>query len=139
MTTELTWLALTCLFTAVMWVPYILNRISTQGLVGNRISTQGLVGALGYPQNPKPIPAWAERLKKAHYNSIENLVVFGLLVVIAHIANIHSSVTVAACVVYFWARLAYAVVYTLGIPVARTLTFAVSSFCSLAMAAAVLL
>ena len=127
MTTELKWLALSCLFTAVMWVPYILNQISVQGLT-----------ALGYPVNPAPNADWAERLKKAHYNSIENLVVFGLLVVIAHLADIHTSWTVMACIIYFWTRLAYVIVYTLGVPVARTLTFAVSFFCTLAMAASIL-
>jgi hypothetical protein len=29
----------------------------------------------------------------------------------------------AACAVYFWARLAHYIIYTLGVPVLRTLTF----------------
>jgi uncharacterized MAPEG superfamily protein len=33
---------------------------------------------------------------------------------------------VLACAVYFWARLAHYVVYTAGIPVARTLAFTVA-------------
>ena len=32
--------------------------------------------------------------------------------------------TAFACALYFWSRLAHAVVYTLGIPVLRTLPFA---------------
>jgi hypothetical protein len=33
MTAELYWLTLTALLTALMWVPYILNRIAVQGLM----------------------------------------------------------------------------------------------------------
>lgn len=129
MTVELKWLTLTCLLTALMWIPYILNLISVRGLID----------AMGYPDDPKPMADWADRLKKAHYNSIENLVVFGLLVVIAHLANIHSYWTITACVVYFWARLVYAFIYSIGIPVARTLVFAISWLCILIIAGSVLL
>lgn len=91
MTPELKWLAATCALTTLMWLPYILNLISVRGLSD----------AMGYPKDPAPMAAWAERLKMAHYNAIENLVVFGLLVVVAHLANVHSSTTVIACVTYF--------------------------------------
>jgi len=129
MTPELKWLAITCVLTAVMWVPYILNIISVRGLIR----------AMSYPDNPQPMSDWADRLKKAHYNSVENLVVFGFLVVIAHLADIHTSATVTACIVYFWARLVYAFIYTFGIPIVRTLVYAISWFCILTMAAAILL
>lgn len=129
MTTELTWLALTALLTSVLWIPYVLNMIAVRGLMG----------AMGYPGEPKPISDWAARLKSAHYNAVENLVVFGLLVIIAHLADIHTELTVTACIVYFVARLAHAVVYTLAIPVVRTLTFAVSWLCILAMGSAIVL
>ena len=129
MTPELKWLAATGALTGVLWVPYILNMIAVRGLMA----------AMGYPSDPKPLANWATRLKKAHYNAVENLVVFGLLVVIAHLADIHSSWTVAASMVYFWARLGHAVVYAAGIPVVRTLTFAVSWLCILIMAGSILL
>ena len=34
MTTELFWLTATVLMTALMWMPYILNRIAVRGLIG---------------------------------------------------------------------------------------------------------
>ena len=40
MTVELTWLVYACVFTVLMWVPYILNLIAVRGL------TQ----AVGYPR-----------------------------------------------------------------------------------------
>jgi uncharacterized MAPEG superfamily protein len=42
----------------------------------------------------------------------------------ARALGIATAVTAFACALYFWARLAHVVVYTLGIPVLRTLSFA---------------
>lgn len=116
MTTELTSLVWVAAFTAVMWVPYILNTIMVRGLVD----------AVGYPAAPKPLAPWAERLKKAHYNAVENLVVFAALVLVLNAVQVSNATTVMACEVYFWARLVHAVVYALGVPWLRTLSFAVS-------------
>ena len=129
MTTELKWLALSAIFTTLMWLPYILNLIAVRGLMD----------AMGYPQNPQPMAAWAQRLKFAHYNAVENLVPFAVLVLVAHVSNVHSSLTVLACIVYFWARLVYTIIYTAGIPVVRTIVFAISWLCILTMAAAILM
>lgn len=115
MSTELKYLALVCVLTALLWVPYILNEIVVRGLVG----------AVGYPENPKPLAKWAQRLKAAHYNAVENLVVFAPLVLIAGVAGIHQPAIATAACVYFWARVAHAVVYTFAIPWLRTASFAV--------------
>ena len=50
--------------------------------------------------------------------------VFATLVLIANATGTSNEVTVLACTVYFWARLAHAVVYAFGMPWLRTLTFA---------------
>jgi uncharacterized MAPEG superfamily protein len=71
----------------------------------------------------------------AHANAVENLVLFAPLVLVAHELEISNGTTVAACAVYFWARLAHFIVYTLGIPVLRTLCWTVGW---LALAALVL-
>jgi uncharacterized MAPEG superfamily protein len=60
----------------------------------------------------------------AHINAVENLVVFAPLVLTARALGIATGVTAFACALYFWARLAHVVVYTLGIPMVRTLSFA---------------
>ncbi len=113
MTPELTSLVWVVALSAVMWVPYVLNVIMVRGLVD----------AVGYPENPKPMAAWANRMKAAHYNAVENLVVFATLVLVAHVAGISNPTTVLVCQVYFWARLVHVVAYTLGIPWVRTLAF----------------
>lgn len=69
--------------------------------------------------------AWAERMKAAHYNAVENTVLFATLVLVAHAAGVSNQTTVLVCEVYFWARLVHLVAYTLGIPWVRTLSFVV--------------
>ena len=115
MTSELVSLTWVAALSAIMWIPYILNAIAVRGLPD----------AVGYPDEPKPLAPWAERMKKAHYNSVENLVLFATLVLVAHAAGISNETTVLVCKVYFWARLVHLVAYTMGIPWVRTLAFAV--------------
>jgi uncharacterized MAPEG superfamily protein len=64
-------------------------------------------------------------MKAAHYNAVENLVVFGPLVLMLNAMNVSTGATVAAAATFFWARLVHLVVYTMGIPVVRTLAFLV--------------
>ena len=116
MTPELMWLTLTIILTGILWVPYIIDRIMVRGLMG----------AMANPtRRDKAQSAWAQRLYFAHTNAVDNLVVFAPLVLILDALGHTSTWTVAACAVYFWARVAHAIVYALGIPVARTLAFAV--------------
>jgi uncharacterized MAPEG superfamily protein len=113
MNVELKYLALVSVLTGLLWVPYILNEILVRGLVD----------AVGYPENAKPLAQWAQRLKAAHYNAVENLVVFAALVLIASVAGIHAPAIATAACVYFWARVVHAVAYTLAVPWVRTLSF----------------
>jgi uncharacterized MAPEG superfamily protein len=61
----------------------------------------------------------------AHVNAVENLIIFAPLVLAAQDLNVNlaTPTTTFACQLYFWSRLVHAVVYTLGIPVLRTLAF----------------
>ncbi len=116
MSQEFFWLALTVALTGLAWVPYILDRVATRGLMG----------AFANPSPKLPQQSdWAERMKAAHYNAVENLVVFAPLILMLHALNISTAATVAAAAIYFWARLVHLVVYTMGMPVVRTLAFAV--------------
>jgi uncharacterized MAPEG superfamily protein len=126
MSKEFFWLMLTIILTGLMWIPYILDRAAVRGLTG----------AMGNPSPAdKPQSPWAQRMMAAHDNTVENLVLFAPLVIVAHELEISNGATVAACAVYFWARLAHFIVYALGIPVLRTLCWTVSW---LALAALVL-
>jgi len=124
MTTELCYLVCIAVFTAIMWIPYILNTISVRGMQD----------AVGYPADPKPLAAWAQRLKAAHYNAVENLVVFAVLVLVAHLAGVSNDITVMAVKVYVCARILHAIVYAAGIPWLRTITFVVAWMAMLSIA-----
>lgn len=124
MSTELLYLTLVTAFTAVLWVPYILNRFAVWGLSDT----------VGYPSNPKPQSPWAVRLLKAHANAVENLVVFAALVLIADAAGVSNSITTGACVVYFWARVVHAIAYVFAFPWLRTLAFVAGFFAQVAVA-----
>ena len=116
MTRELFWLTLTVILTGLLWVPYIINRCQVRGLPG----------AMANPsRNDKPHSEWATRLMFAHDNAVENLIVFAPLVLILNAIDYSSRATVIASAVYFWARVAHVIVYTLGLPVFRTLAFTV--------------
>jgi uncharacterized MAPEG superfamily protein len=128
MSVELKYLVFVAVFTALMWIPYILNTIMVRGLLD----------AVGYPENPKPLAPWATRMKAAHYNAIENLAVFAALVLVAHAAGIKGEATALACVIYFWARVVHFLAYTFAIPWVRTLAFAVGFGCQLTLACRIL-
>jgi uncharacterized MAPEG superfamily protein len=94
---------------------------------------QGITEAVGYPENPKPLSPWAERARKAHYNSVENLVAFAAIVLLLNAVGINNDTTVLACTVYFWARLVHYVVYVAAVPWLRTLSYAAGWLSTLAL------
>ena len=129
MTTELYWLTLTALMTAFFWMPYVLNRVAMNGLGG------ALAG--GAPDSSS-LSVCAQRAIKAHTNAVENLAIFAPIVLTAHVLGISNAATKAAVVVYFFARLLHFLVYSAGIPAARTLTFTAGWLAQIAIIASIL-
>ena len=128
MTPELFWLSLTVILTGLLWVPYILNRLLVRGLLG----------AMANPtRDAKPHAPWATRLMFSHDNAVENLVIFAPLVLILAQLDYSTKWTVYACAVYFWARVAHLIVYTMGLPVFRTLAFTVGFLAQVVLALAI--
>ncbi len=117
---EMLYLALTAGLTAILWIPYIVDRIAEHGL---------------WPALRNPIPdeppkaAWAHRLMCAHRNAIENLAVFATLVCVLSIVGAGTETTAVAAMIFFYMRLAHVVIYTLGIPLLRTLVFFTGFLC----------
>lgn len=128
-TPELHLLALTVIATLLMWIPYMLARITTRGLMATLNNPQ--------PSYP-PDPPWAERARSAHANAIENLVVFAPLVLICAMVGASSPPTVFSAKLYLGARLVHYVVYAAGIPVVRTIAFVAGFAATLTFAVALL-
>jgi uncharacterized MAPEG superfamily protein len=123
MTSELMSLIWVTALTAILWIPYTLNTIAVRGLMD----------AVGYPADPKPIAGWAQKMKAAHANAVENLVVFAALVLIANVAGVSNETTVLACTVYLWSRVVHLLAYTFAIPWVRTLSFVAGFACQVAI------
>ena len=101
------------------------TQVGLPALAGNREGLPDIVG-------------WPGRARRAHLNMIENLVLFSALVLIAAVAGKANATTAMGAMIFFWARLAYALIYLIGIPWLRTLAWLVSVI-GMAMIAWVLL
>ena len=113
MTVELEMLTWTAIATLLMWLPYILAHIANVGVVE----------ALTDRADGTALPGWAARAKKAHYNAIENLLPFAVLIFVAHAVGVSNPATQSAAMAFLGFRLAHYVVYISGVPFGRTLTF----------------
>lgn len=134
---ELYWLILTASVTAVMWLPYVLERILRVGL-GGALGYAPLSGTAGFEQAEETPPQWARRASAAHRNAVENLPVFAALVLSAHLLGVTGGLIATLAMVHFFARIGFYLVYVAGIPVLRTLAF-FASWASMIWIAVVLL
>ena len=126
---ELFYTALAALFTGVLWLPIILNRLREMGIWT----------ALTNPQPEVRAKAdWAYRLASAHRNAIENLVVFAPLAIAVHVLGLGTAQTAMAASTFFFARVAHAGIYAAGIPLLRTIAFALGFASQVYLAARVL-
>ena len=129
LSSELTYTALTAAFTGMMWVP----------IIANRLVEMGPWRALKNPEpDVRPRADWAYRLGHAHRNALENLAVFAPLAIAVHVAGLSTPLTAAAAVIYFYARIAHAVIYGAGIPLLRTIAFFIGFVCQMILAAGLL-
>ena len=86
----------------------------------------GLPPLVGNRENFPALTGWAGRADRAHRNMIHNLVLFAALVLVAVVSGRTNDTTLLGAQLFFWARLAYAIIYLIGIPWVRTAAWAVS-------------
>ncbi|HTR88046.1 MAG TPA: MAPEG family protein [Reyranella sp.] len=86
----------------------------------------GLSVLAGNREDMPTLTGFAGRARRAHLNMLENLPLFIALVLIAVVAQKANATTAMGALVFFWARLIYAVIYLLGIPWLRTVAWAAS-------------
>lgn len=116
MTVDLTMLAWSAALTVLMILPYVMGKTMEVGLprlAGNR-------------EDVPPGTGWIGRAERAHRNMLENLAPFAALVLVAHVSEQANAMTALGAQLFFWGRLAYAVIYLAGIPWIRTVAWAVS-------------
>jgi uncharacterized MAPEG superfamily protein len=116
MTPELMYLLWSVALTVVLVVVATLGAIQQVGLpklAGNR-------------ENMPELQGWAGRAERAHRNMLESLVLFAILVLAARALNVSNNLTVLGAQLFFWGRVAHAVLYIAGVSWARTAAWAVS-------------
>jgi len=116
MTPELTYLLWSTVLT------FVLVLIAASGAQ----SQVGLEKLAGNREDMPDITGWAGRAQRAHLNMLENLILFAILVLVAHAAGIRNGMTLMGAQLFFWGRLAHAVLYIAGITWARTAAWCVS-------------
>ncbi len=113
---EITMLAWSCVLVLVQLVLQASTGISW-----------GAPYLMGPRDEQKPVDGViARRINRAFHNIMETFAVFAA-VVLAVVATGHLSPTTAlGAQLYFWGRVAYLPLYVFGVPVARTVAWAVS-------------
>ena len=116
MTPELMYLVWSAALTIVLVLIAVSGatlQVGLPALAGNR---EGLPNMTG----------WAGRARRAHFNMLESLILFAVLVLVAQAAGVHNAATLLGAQLFFWGRLAHAIVYIAGIPWLRTAAWGVS-------------
>jgi len=104
---------------ALALVQMVVAAIGAQGQVG-------LPALAGNREALPPLTSWPGRAKRAHYNMLESLVVFAIVVLVAHLVGRANATTALGAALFFWGRLAYAIIYVAGVPWLRTAVWAVA-------------
>jgi len=104
-TTDLQMLIASAVLTASLVAPY-----------GLYMWTHWPLGAvLGNRASVPELPEWAQRAKRAQANMLENFPHFAALVLVAAVAGMTNAQTALGATIFFWARLAHAIIYITGI------------------------
>jgi uncharacterized MAPEG superfamily protein len=109
----LVWSIILCLVQMVIAAGTLHTQVGLPVLAGNRENMPEATGIAG-------------RAQRAHRNMLENLPLFAALALIVQVTGHTSPMTVLGAQLFFWARLAYAIIYLVGIPWLRTASWAVS-------------
>lgn len=109
----LVWSAVLCLVQAVIAVVGAMQVVGLPKLAGNRDDMPAIEG-------------WPGRARRAHQNMLENLVLFAILVLVAHVTQRANATTALGAMIFFWARLAHGVVYLAGVSYVRTALWGLS-------------
>ena len=126
METHLLYLVLAAGLGIIMWIPPVIGLVTNFG---------GLPTADSYREVPDAYPecaAWVRRANRAHINYVENIAPFAILVIVAHMLNKGPDVALWAAV-FFYARVAHALVFWAGIPYIRTVAFTVGFIAQVAI------
>ena len=119
MKTELFYLLLTSILTGALWIPVVIGYVFSRGIPT----------AADYGTAPTSrLPDWVNRANRAHLNAVESFAPFAAVVLIANATGMSNAVTESCAAVYFYARVAHAIIHVsgFGLLMARTVAFTVA-------------
>ena len=131
MKTELLYLLMTAILTGSLWIPVVIGYLSSRGIPA----------PFDYKSAPtSSLPDWVNRANRAHLNAVESFAPFAAVVLIANATGVSNGLTEGCAAVYFYARVAHAVIHVsgLGLLMARTVAFTVAWVAFVVFAGAVL-
>lgn len=110
---------------AVVWTSTILFALIVfQGTLVPL--NQGFSWGLGSRETDKEFTALQGRAARTISNHIEGMLIFVPLVLVAHVMALSSNLTLWGASLYLAGRIAFAFMYLIGVPVARSLSWGVS-------------
>jgi uncharacterized MAPEG superfamily protein len=87
----------------------------------------GIANNFGNRDDAAEPKRWAVRARRAHLDMVENMVLFAPLILIADIAGRDNRMTEIGAELFFWSRLAYAIIAVIGIPRLPTVAWSASA------------
>jgi len=109
-------------YSAVLFLVVILVQ------AGMAISQNGLMAQAGSRDNLPEPTVLRKRLQRLTANIQENLVMFAIVVLVANAAGVSNDATALGATIFFYARVAHAIVYAFGWPMIRPLLYFVSLY-----------
>ena len=95
---------------------------------GLAISQNGLMAQAGSRDNLPEPTVLRKRLQRLTANIQENLVMFAIVVLVANAAGVSNDTTALGATIFFYARVAHAIVYAFGWPMIRPFLYFVSLY-----------
>jgi len=105
------------LYSTLLFVVIILAQ------AGLAIGQNGLMAQAGNRDNLPEPTVLRQRLQRLSANMQENLVMFAVVVLVASAAGVSNDATALGASLFFFARVAHAIVYAAGWPVIRPLFY----------------
>ena len=72
-----------------------------------------------------PPSVWQARTKRCVDNHREGLIMFAPLILIAHVVDVHTWMTLWGAQLFFYSRVAHAVIYLAGLPLIRPIPWTI--------------
>lgn len=105
------------IYSAALFLAIILAQ------AGLAIAQNGLMTQAGSRDNLPEPTVLRQRMQRLTANMQENLVLFAIVVLAASVAGVSNETTVMGASLFFYARLAHAIVYAFGWPMIRPLFY----------------